>query len=580
MSVAARTGKPSAPAAGDRTLTDSAVKVAGAWIAQFARTLKTCRLYDAVNPTVIRFRDELAQSAQALLREVNPVTYRFESDDVTVDGVSVYPARSRDDNLAYPFHRDGVRSLTLNLGLTSREVDALVDAVLAVTGQNLDGDDLVTLLWEAHLQHVDVDYVPAQGDVGSGPATPDEKDGALLPWPAAQPEQAAQEQTPPPTPEGGTGKGRSEDWTLGDLTVEVEASFVELDAMAATELARFRAEYEGEHRVAPVTAAVAIAQACLNADPTIDDRREVARFLPRILRHALGAGAWAEAHEGLRLLRALGSREWSEETFLQELLQPVTVARVVEQLDRQGDSALGDWLALADDLGHAGLDWMTLVLSESQQREVRLAIAESLADRARENPERLAPWLSDGRWYVVRNIVHILGWIGGPDVVGMLQVALRHPDMRVREEVVAALGNVDLKVARPLLIRAVDGAEPKQFCQVLARLSVARDPATARWLFAFVQQERFEQRPSDERRAIYAAIASVGGDELVPDLEVELMRTNWFDRSQEIHRHNIARCLARIATPRAIEALQTAAQSRRAPVKQAAQAALDWMRNA
>ncbi len=579
MSPSARTGRASDAKVLERTLTDSAVKVAGAWIAQFARTLKTCRLYDAANPTVIRFRDELAQSAQALLREVNPVTYRFESDDVTVDGVSVHPARSRDDNLAYPFHRDGVRALTLNLGLTSREVDALVDAVLAVTGQNLDADDLVTLLWEAHLQHVDIDYVPAQGDIGSGPPAADEKTGALLPWPVApsEPEQAA---SPPPAPEGGTSANRSEDWTLGDLTVEVEASFVELDAMASLELSRFRAEFDGEHRVTPVTAAVAIAQACLHADPTIDDRREIARFLPRILRHAIAAGTWSEARESLRMLRGLGGRDWSEETFLQELLQPVTVTRVVEQLDAKGEATLLDWLGMADDLGSAGVDWMTLVMSESQQRDVRLAVAEALTERCRENPERLAPWLSDGRWYVVRNIVHILGWIGGPDVVGMLQVALRHPDMRVREEVVVALGNVDLKSSRPLLIRAVDGAETKVFCQVLARLSVARDPATARWLFAFVQQERFEQRAPEERRAIYAAIASVGGDELVPELEVELMRTNWFDRSQEVHRHNIARCLARIATPRAIEALQTAAQSRRAPVKQAAQAALDWKKAA
>ena len=39
---------------------DPAVKAAGAWINQFARTLKTCRLYDAINPTVGKFRQDLA----------------------------------------------------------------------------------------------------------------------------------------------------------------------------------------------------------------------------------------------------------------------------------------------------------------------------------------------------------------------------------------------------------------------------------------------------------------------------------------------------------------------------------------
>lgn len=579
MSVSARPER-AQEAKHERTLADAALKAAAGWIAQFARTLKTCRLYDAANPTVVKFRDELAMAAYALVREHGSIAWRFESDDVTVDGESVYPARSRDDNLAYPFHRDGVRSITLNAGVTSHEIDALVDCVLAVTGQNLDGDDLVTLLWEAHLQHVDVDYVPAHGEVGStANSAADDASGPLIPWPAPQANDDKPAETPPPA-DGKAGKGRSEDWALGDLTVEVEASFVELDSLSAQEVERFQAEFANEHRVSAVATAVAIAQACLRSDPTIDDRREIARFLPRILRTSLNSGSWAEACETLRMLRSLGAREWSEETFQQELLQPVSIARVVEQVDSQGPAGLGDWLALADEAGDCGADWMTLVLSESQSREVRLVLAEALAERCRSNPERLAAWLTDGRWYVVRNIVHILGWIGGPDIISLLQIALRHPDMRVRGEVVTALGNVDLKLARPLLIRAVDGAEPKVFCQVLTRLSAARDPATARWLFAFLQQDRFEQRPPEERRAIYAALASVGGDEVVPELEAELVRQNWFDRAQEIHRHNVARCLARIGTVRAKAALESAASSHRAPVRQAGQAALDWLRAA
>ena len=91
---------------------------------------------------------------------------------------------------------------------------------------------------------------------------------------------------------------------------------------------------------------------------------------------------------------------------------------------------------------------------------------------------------------------------------------------------------------------------------------------------AFISQERFLQRPVEERRAIYAAIASTGGDEVVPDLELAMNGGNWFDREQEVHRHAVARCLARIATPRALAVLEAGAQSRRAPVRQACATAL------
>ena len=295
MNVSARTAHAD-PKARERRHSDAHVKAAGGWIAHFARTLKTCRLYDGTNPTVIRFREELALAAARLVEEHGSVTFHFESDDVTCDTVSLYPARSRDDNMAFAFHRDGVRGITLNPGLDLREVDALVDCVLAVSGQNLDDDDLVTLLWESNLRHVDIDYIPAQGDVGSGDAksTGDDKDGPLLPWPMAEVADANEPERGKDPPEDGAAgsgvagaTGRSEDWAIGDLTVEVEATYAELDSLAPAECNRFRREFEAEHAVVPTTAALAIANACLNAQANDDDQREFIRFVPRVLRAAL-----------------------------------------------------------------------------------------------------------------------------------------------------------------------------------------------------------------------------------------------------------------------------------------------------
>jgi len=576
MNVSARPG-PAGPEAKPRTLSDATVRAAGGWVSMLARTLKTCRLYDASNPTVVRFREELAQSTQRLLEQHGALAFHFTQDDVTCDGVSLYPARSRDDNLAYPFHRDGIRGITLRPGFEERELSAMLDCLLA-SGGNLDGDDLVTLLWEADLRHVDVDYIPSEGDVGaSGPGAAAEGESSLLPWPSS----AGEEPEPAPA-EGASGAatGRSEDWLLGDLTVEVEACFVELDSLAPVETERFRHEFTEEHLISPVTAALAIATACLHANVSDADRQELGHFLPRVLRGALAIGGWSDAREALRALRTLESPEWNEVTFVQELLQPVSVLRIVERLDRQDEESLAGFMGLTHEVGDPGIDLQTLVLCESQQRLVRQTLAEAIAARCHDHPERLAPWLNDQRWYVVRNMAHILGWIGGPSIVPLLQVALRHPDARVHAEVVAALAQLDLKVARPLLVRALDGADSRLFCQILGQLSVARDPATARFLFAFIQQERFPQRPPEERRAIYAAVASVGGDELVGELEAELLKGNWFDRTQEIHRQNIARCLARIGTAGARAALERAVRSPRAPVRQAAQLAVASMREA
>jgi hypothetical protein len=547
---------------------EARARAAGVWVNHLARTLKTCRLYDANNPTVIRFREELAQALMRLLEEHGTLTLHFTFDDVLCEEQSLYLARSRDDNLALPFYRDGIHAIHFSPGITPAEIETFLDAVLQVSGQNAGEDDLVTLLWESHLQNLDVDNVPVEADMGGGAGDAGDS-GDVVPWPTHD-ESSRDEVGPDPRAMAPGVEERSDDWLLGDLSVEVEASFAELESLAPAETVRFLEEYRAEHAVPLATATIAISSAFLHAGIGAADKVELARFLPRVLRQTITVGAWTEARHCLALLRRCGRHsEWSVESFSQELFQPISVAGVVEKLDLQEAPELAEFIALARDLGALAVDWLNLTLAESQQRRTRRALAEAIAGLCRDDPERLAPWLADPRWYVVRNIVHILGWIGGDRTIGLLETAMRHPEPRVRQEVIAALGQADPVQARPLLLEALDGADARTFCSVLHQLSVARDERTARVLVGHLLGPLFEQRPLEVRRAIYSALAATGGDEIIIDLEQELHKGNWFSRYQEAHRQAVARCIARIGTPLAQAVLERGARSKRAPVRKA-----------
>jgi hypothetical protein len=571
------------PAQPDSTVSDVTLKAAVAWINQFARTLKTCRLYDGNNPTVVRFRQELAIALRRLVDVEGAITFKFSSDDVLLEDQSLYPAKSRDDNIALPFHRDGVRGLTIQPGVEPGEVDAIVDAVLQVSGQNFGQDDLVTLLWEAHLKHIDIDYVPAESDVGSGGAGPGEEGADTVPWPTGATDETEEEAAAGATSEQESATGdrspRSDDWSIGELTVEVEAGFEELQALGPSEADRFRREYDAEHEVSQVTTALAVSHAYLGANPTPDDRAELGKFIPRLLRLSITQGAWLEAREAMALLRACGNVDWSLETFAQELLQAISISGMVAHLDQQGGTTVLDFIAFAKELGDPAVDLLNLVLAESQQQRNRRLLAEAIAELCRSNPERLAPYLADRRWFVVRNVVHILGWIGGSSIVGLLRTALRHPEPRVRQEVIAALGQVEAKLARPLLVSMLQGADTRMYCAVLHQLSAERDPQVARLMLVTMQEAEFDQRPQEERRAVYSALSATGGDEILPDLEAELVRGNWFSRNQEAHRQAIGRCIARIGTPLARQLLERGAQSKRGPVRKACEDALGGFSN-
>jgi HEAT repeat protein len=566
--------QPSKPDPPDST--NPAAKAAAAWVGLFARTLKTCRLYDANNPTVIKFRDEAAGALRRALDETGSWRLRFVADDVLLEDSSLYPARSRDDNLALPFFRDGVRALTVHPGIEPDEVNALVDAVLQVTGQNVDNDDLVTLLWEANLRHVDVDYVPPEDDVGGGGSgeAPEAGERSAIPWPGSI-QSVEEEKTEPEVSaeESINEEGRSDDWSMGVQVIELEAQFDELATLAPGTLERFREEFRLEHEAPLLPTALMVSRAYLAAGANAEDRVELARFQPRLLRLAISRGAWDEARQALEMLGESGGSEWSIESFVQELLQPISIASAIEHVDRQEAPQVQQFIELARDFGDLGIDWLNLVLAETQQGRNRRMIAEAIAVMCRDHTERLAPWLSDPRWYVVRNVVHILGWIGGPSVVSMLQVAARHPDPRVRVEVVAALGQCDAEQTRPVLMGMLEGADARMFCSILHQLGGRRDPQTGKLMVLLLQDPQFEQRTAEEQRAILSTLGSAGGDEIVADLEAELLKGSWFAR-YDSHRGHVARTLARIGTPLAHEVLSRHVNSKRIAVRKACEDAL------
>jgi hypothetical protein len=555
---------------------EAEAKQIAAWVLQFARTLKNCRLYDASNPAVAKLKQDLLIALQRLLDEQGPIMLRFSADDVLYENVSVYPARSREDNLALPFYRDGIRGLAFLPGIQPHELAAVLDGVLHVTGQTPTEDDLVTLLWQAHLEHIDVDYVPASAEVGSG--TTDGNDPNAVPWPTAaaeaepeaeaESEIASEEEASADTPAEAE-SGRSDDWEVGEKTAEIEASFAELEAISAAEVERFRSEFEEEHRTSAVTTALAVSRAYLGAGVLPDDSVELARFLPRVLRQAFVMGSWRESSEALALLRRCESQEWVPETFAQELLQPISVSSIKDRLEQQDGEAAADFVGFARQLGDPAVDLFSVLVCEVEKPNLQKALTDALVDLCREQPERLAPLLDDKRWFVVRNAVQILGAIGGRPIVGLLQAVVQHPEPRVRLEVAAALRHVDPKAAQPLLVRMLDGADTRMFCSILHQLSQARDPGISRMLLTRLVHPDFEKRPAEEKRSIYSAIASAGGDEVVPELEAELHKGSWFSRAHDAHRQAVARCIGRIGTPLARTALERGAQSKRPVVRKA-----------
>ena len=208
------------------------------------------------------------------------------------------------------------------------------------------------------------------------------------------------------------------------------------------------------------------------------------------------------------------------------------------------------------------------VLAESQQMRVRRPLARMIAELLADHPEPVIPWLSDPRWYVVRNAVHILGWIGGSGIAASLRAVAEHSEPRVQREVVAALSQIEQVASRPILMNMLQSADPELFGTILHQLTMDHDESIAEVLQELLRHPSFGARSAEERRALFMAL-STRGDEVLQALEAELNRGGLFLRRPDADRQAIALCIARIGTASARAILERGLHSNLGAVRKA-----------
>lgn len=552
-----------------------------AWVGQFSRTLKTCRLYDATNPTSIRFREELGLQMRALLESVGPVTLEFTANEVRFEGQAVLTARTREDNFAMPFYRDGLRRLTFQPGTEVTELATIVDLLLGVTGHATNGgEDLVTLLWDADLTHIDMSYVSSETDADLGEEGENatgltvERTNDLMPWPSAPAgggtSRSSMGAVPMPAsgpdlvPHDDAAPMRSEDWLASDPVHELDACYAEIEAAWANENARFLQELRQERGTDLIERTVTMVRETLAAELLEDDRGDMVALLGRLLHENMTNAHWAGAHETLRCLAEASGGTWDSTALMDQCSHPdsVITASVVRHLDRCGVPELNEFLSFARSFGPGAAEWLMCIVAAASHQRTRRTLLRAITELCEGNPERLAPWLIDPRWYVVRNAVIVVGAASGGATAGLFRAVIAHPEPRVRQEVVTALAKCDPDSARPLLLELIRDGEPAIRSAALFQLGSRRHPDAAAALLKLVQEEGFRERPIEEVRAVTGALGGCGDNQVLPALQDQLYAPRWFSAGSAPYCQAIARCLARIGTPEAFALLEQGAQSK------------------
>ena len=566
------------------------VKRVADWIAALIRTIKASRTYPANSPTLHKFQVELESRTWSCLKEVGDITLVVQQFDLLYENYSVYHNADRNDSLAFRFYGDGVREITFREGLEPHELRGFLDVLKRAVETAQVQDDVVTLLWERDFRHIEYLYISLEDlteESGQVPFETEDQEGheGGIPWPT----RGVEEEEPPPSGSGDPVSERSDDWVPKvEMSPTWDESIGVQFALSEEENAALEEEIRQEEQRGLTNEVLEIVATILAAEETPAGFLDSASAFQRFIELAIEEGAIARANELTARLRGIAAKKAEAEAEFQgiaeqvirEIGRPSFLGQMAPTLNSHADIDPGVLTNFLVQLGSSAAPAICDLLGQVNQVRYRRALCESLAISCREDVDVLIERLSDTRWYVIRNIVYILGRIAHQGVERALDRTLHHEDVRVRKEAVRALGNIESSTSRAYLVSAFKDPDAGVRIQAAMTLAAKRDDRAAQSILGMIQGPDFMRRDSNEREAFFEALGRCGSDTLVPKLESILTKGGLFGPGNEEERLHAALAMAWLGTPAALAVLNREIQSKRDPVRRAVETALAAVRKA
>jgi HEAT repeat protein len=352
----------------------------------------------------------------------------------------------------------------------------------------------------------------------------------------------------------------SKDYKLGLDTVGARA-----ETMAATDLPEELVgliDTLGQDNVRRLSVILLIDLLTLERDP--QRAPDLARDVAALCEDLLMAGDYASA---VLVTRALAEQTspgavagTGSRIALDSLVETPAFREAVEMFGDMTPEEARLFADICSAIGPPSTDALRVLLdveAETPGRKRTSAIVIGFGARA---ASRLAPLVSSEHWYARRNVAELLGQIGAPEGVPLLQPLLRGGDTRVMRAAVRALSTIDDPAAARAVHTVLRAAIGDQRQAVVAALVAERDPRVVPVLVCILNES--EPLGADHQLVLetLAAIADVGHDDAVPHVARVMRRRSWLARKRaRALKKTSLDALRRMGTPVAVKAIADAA---------------------
>ncbi|MDT8339989.1 MAG: HEAT repeat domain-containing protein [Longimicrobiales bacterium] len=486
----------------------------GEFFVTLGKALRASQLYEDNNPVYQRFVQALELAFRGLWEELDELRVTVEEERLTTDGEEVYRNATRSESLAFLFYKDGIRSLVFRPGI-EEEARTLLRVLNQARLARSESDDLVTLLWEADLEHLRYRHVDLLAEGLELPeAGPGHTRGELTAVLEAEQEEDASEagseatEAPPPT-------------------LNQDDFNPTLYALDAREMERVR-EAIAEETARDIRGDVLNALFDRLEEPNAARQSEVLDVITHLVPALLARGELAAATQLLSELRAIEAREG--------VMEDVHRRAVAQLLDRlSGEETLGELVQALEDgamqpraqllgafLGHLRAPALGILLratETSRSREIQPVLREAVAVIAQRNRQVLLRFLDADDPHVVRGALRLAGRIQVREAAPFLSRLLYHEDASVRRTAVETMHHLKATTLAGTLQEVLLDPDASVRMAAARTLQALRYRGAAARFREILASREIRSADLSEQIAMFEAYGSVDDPQAVPFLD-------------------------------------------------------------
>ncbi|HEY9246996.1 MAG TPA: HEAT repeat domain-containing protein, partial [Candidatus Methanoperedens sp.] len=394
-------------------------------VLSFLKSKKIVRMYPSNNPIYINTIEDDFKKFREFFYFRDELIFKIKQNEISYDSEPVYSSIEKEDNLALFFFKDGLRELNFKKGLTIEEIEDFLKIISLDFNRDALDDDMVTLFWERDFQNIQ--YV-----VDDAILTDEEnyEEAAVASIKEKEPEQDSLMKA------------------YEDAFQEEMVHDISIVPLSNKDLQLLLQEYErdAEDKTGKL---LDILFEMIYLQQSRSELEDMAGFFVSAIEYSIGHGDIQLATDALSRFKKIldGNNEEDERKRLaRKILSVAGSESVVNLLGEIMDSGqemeekiFEDFVRLLDK--NALVPFMK-ILGELKSIQGRKIVIDALVVLGIKDIATLAKGLTDSRWYVVRNIIYILRKIGDKRAVDYLLKTVRHGDIRVKKEVIRALGEL------------------------------------------------------------------------------------------------------------------------------------------